>query len=100
MWVEDVEIAPHRVLLEGVESGEGKLLIEIAEGKKREVRLLARAAGLHVRRLQRIRFGPIRLENLPPGTVRPLTRAEVKALTDALRPAARTGSPERTRDSA
>jgi pseudouridine synthase len=95
--VEDVEIAPHRVLLEGAESGEGKLLIEIAEGKKREVRLLARAAGLHVRRLQRIRFGPIRLENQPPGTVRPLTRDEVGALQDAVRPSPRAprGKPSR-----
>jgi len=84
--VEEVEITPRRVLLEGAEGGEGKLLIEIAEGKKREVRLLARAAGLFVRRLQRIRFGPIRLENLPPGTSRPLTKSEVRALQAEARP--------------
>jgi pseudouridine synthase len=83
--VEDVEVVPDRVLLEGAEHGEGKLLIEILEGKKREVRLLARAAGLHVRRLQRIRFGPIRLETLQPGKTRPLTEAEVKALGHAAR---------------
>jgi pseudouridine synthase len=83
--VEDVDVVPDRVLLEGVEGGEGKLLIEILEGKKREVRLLARAAGLHVRRLQRIRFGPIRLENLPSGTARPLAEAEVRALQRAAR---------------
>jgi pseudouridine synthase len=87
--VEDVEIKPQRVLLEGAEGGEGKLLIEISEGKKREVRLLARAAGLYVRRLQRIQFGPIRLENLPPGTVRPLTKAEVRALQSEGRPPGR-----------
>jgi len=80
--VEGVEVAPHRVTLEGSEAGEGKLLVEIAEGKKREVRLLARAAGLHVRRLQRIRFGPIRLETLRPGEMRTLTAAEVRSLKD------------------
>ena len=91
--IEGVEVVPGRVLLEGQERGEGRLLIEILEGKKREVRLLARAAGLHVRRLQRIRFGPIRLEALPPGTTRPLTKAEVGALESAAR--ARPGAKQR-----
>jgi len=89
--VEEVEVVPDRVLLEGVEHGEGKLLIEILEGRKREVRLLARAAGLHVRRLQRIRFGPIRLETLPPGKTRPLTSAEVRALQGSARTRAGSG---------
>ena len=78
--VEDVEVVPDRVVLEGAEQGGARVLIEILEGKKREVRLLARAAGLHVRRLQRIRFGPIRLENLLPGKTRPLTGEEIRAL--------------------
>jgi len=93
--VEDVEVKPHRVFLEGAEQGEGKLLIEIAEGKKREVRLLARAAGLFVRRLQRIRFGPIRLEALPSGQIRPLSKAEVRALKDEGRPPGRATRPRR-----
>jgi 23S rRNA pseudouridine2605 synthase len=87
--VEGVEVVPGRVLLEGAERGEGKLLIEISEGKKREVRLLARAAGLHVRRLLRVQFGPIRLEALPPGQTRPLTPGEVRALERAAKPKAR-----------
>lgn len=73
-------IRPSRVTLEGQERGYGMLLVEIREGKKREIRLLARAAGLHVRRLLRIRFGPIRLDALPPGGARPLTTAEILAL--------------------
>ncbi len=81
--IEDIDVVPDRVILEGAEKGEGKLLIEISEGKKREVRLLARVAGLHVRRLQRVQFGPIRLEALPSGATRPLTRAEVQALQRA-----------------
>ena len=89
--VEGVEIVPRRVLLEGAEQGEGRLLVEIAEGRKREVRLLAREAGLHVARLLRIRFGPVRLENLPPGKSRPLTGAEVRALRSEARSVPRRG---------
>jgi len=86
--VEGVEVAPSRVLLEGAERGEGKLLVEILEGRKREVRLLARAAGLHVRRLVRVQFGPIRLETLRSGSARPLTEAEIRALKRAARASA------------
>lgn len=86
--VEGVEVVPSRVLLEGAERGQGKLLMEILEGKKREVRLLARAAGLHVRRLVRVQFGPVRLETLPSGKTRPLTETEVRALKRAARTAA------------
>ncbi len=78
--IEGVEVRPNRVILEGQERGGGRLLVEILEGKKREIRLLAQAAGLHVRRLLRIQFGPIRLDSLPPGGSRPLTAAEVRAL--------------------
>ncbi|MBI4364925.1 MAG: rRNA pseudouridine synthase [Candidatus Latescibacteria bacterium] len=78
--IEGVEILPRRVILEGQERGLGRLLIEILEGKKREVRLLARAAGLHVERMLRIQFGPIRLGALAPGAVRPLTQGEVRSL--------------------
>jgi len=85
--VEGEEVVPSRVLLEGAERGQGKLLVEILEGKKREVRLLARAAGLHVRRLLRVQFGPIRLETLPSGRTRPLTRTEIRALERAARTA-------------
>ncbi|TMQ56425.1 MAG: rRNA pseudouridine synthase [Candidatus Eisenbacteria bacterium] len=91
--IEGIEVAPDRVLLEGVEQGHGKLLVQISQGKKREVRLLARAAGLHVTRLQRVQFGPIRLEGLPPGRTRPLTRSEVRALQESARPPDRRGSP-------
>jgi 23S rRNA pseudouridine2605 synthase len=83
--IEGVEVVPSRVLLEGAERGQGKLLMEILEGKKREVRLLTRAAGLHVRRLVRVQFGPVRLETLPSGKTRPLTETEVRALKRAAR---------------
>lgn len=78
--VEGERVAPLDVVNEGVAEGRGVLLIDLAEGKKREVRLLARAAGLNVERLVRIQFGPIHLGTLRAGSVRPLDDAEVKAL--------------------
>ncbi|HKO22307.1 MAG TPA: hypothetical protein VJX91_06595, partial [Candidatus Eisenbacteria bacterium] len=60
------------------------------EGRKREARRLAQAAGLNVTRLLRIRFGPIALGTLRPGLLRPLAEAEVDALRRiAFRPGGR-----------
>ena len=78
--VEGVPVAPSRVLLEGMERGEGMLLIDLLEGKKREVRRLAASAGLDVTRLLRVQFGPIRLGPLRAGALRPLEPDEVAAL--------------------
>jgi len=89
--IEGENVAPLQVVHEGAERGEGILRIELTEGKKREVRLLARAAGLHVARLVRIQFGPIRLTALRAGALRPLTGAEVEALRAEAFPAAGSG---------
>ena len=80
--VEGVAVAPRRVVLEGAERGSGILLIDLAEGKKREVRHLAASAGLDVSRLLRIQFGPIHLGPLRPGAIRPLDPREVAALRE------------------
>jgi len=87
--VEGVHIAPLRVTKEPSAGDSGILGIDLAEGRKREVRALTRAANLHVQRLQRIRFGPIDLGALRPGATRPLEDREVEALRrDAFRHAA------------
>jgi pseudouridine synthase len=78
--VEGVPVAPSRVVLEGVERSQGILLLDLLEGKKREVRILAATAGLDVCRLLRVQFGPIHLGSLPPGATRPLDAGEVAAL--------------------
>jgi 23S rRNA pseudouridine2605 synthase len=57
--------------------------VVMTEGRKREVRRMLAAVGLPVRRLVRVRVGPIRLGRLPPGTVRELEPAEVRALLEA-----------------
>ncbi len=50
--------------------------ISVKEGKKREVRLLAEAAGLKVLELVRIRIGGLQLGSLPEGVFRPLKEKE------------------------
>lgn len=59
------------------------LEITLREGRNREVRRMCEAVGYRVEKLIRIRFGPLELDNLPPGSYRPLTPAEVRALKRA-----------------
>ena len=56
------------------------LRIVIHEGRKRQVRRMCQAVGHRVRRLIRVRMGPLELGQLQPGQWRFLTRSEVRAL--------------------
>jgi 23S rRNA pseudouridine2605 synthase len=59
------------------------LEITIREGRKRQVRRMCEAVGHPVRRLQRVRFGPLELGSLPEGAWRELAADEVSALRRA-----------------
>jgi 23S rRNA pseudouridine2605 synthase len=85
-----------RALREGVELNDGRTaparvrrlepgLLEIAlhEGRNRQVRRMCEAVGHRVVALERVAFGPLRLEDLPPGESRPLDRAKVERLREA-----------------
>lgn len=89
-------------LLEGVELDDGparalraelleatglrsRLRLVLAEGRKREVRRMMSAVGHPVHRLRRVRFGPVRLGDLPPGGWRALEAREVEGLRRAAR---------------
>ena len=61
----------------------GLLEVQLAEGKKREVRRICEAIGLKVMRLKRVAFGPLRLGDLPAGQSRRLTPAEIRELRRA-----------------
>ncbi len=87
-----------RALREGVDLEEGRtapavvlrvaadtLEITIHEGRKRQVRRMCEAVGHPVKRLERIRFGPLDLGSLARGRWRKLTDAEVEALMAASR---------------
>jgi len=58
----------------------GLLEIRLKEGRKRQVRRMCLAVGHRVETLERIAFGPLRLEGLEPGRPRRLTPAEVERL--------------------
>jgi 23S rRNA pseudouridine2605 synthase len=54
--------------------------ITLCEGRNREVRRILARLGHNVRKLIRIRIGPLSLRGLAPGHFRPLTPAELNAL--------------------
>lgn len=60
--------------------GKNKLKIILKEGKKREIRRMLGAIGCRVKRLIRVREGPIRLGNLKEGEKRRLNEKEIKML--------------------
>ena len=59
------------------------LELTIHEGRKRQIRRMCDHVGHPVVSLQRVRFGPLRLGDLPVGGVRLLTAAEVSLLRSA-----------------
>jgi 23S rRNA pseudouridine2605 synthase len=63
----------------------GVLELTVHEGRKRQVRRMIEAVGHRVVSLERVRFGPLRLEGLGRGKVRRLTPAEVERLRKAAR---------------
>jgi pseudouridine synthase len=64
----------------GRAGGRGAVRIIVTEGRKREVRRMLAAVGLPVRRLVRVRYGPVRLGRTAVGRTRQLSQDEVRAL--------------------
>ncbi|MFO7280424.1 MAG: pseudouridine synthase [Thermoanaerobacterales bacterium] len=75
--------------------GDHLLRIAVHEGRNRQVRRMCEAVGHPVRRLVRVRIGPLADRRLPPGRWRHLTQQEVRALERAA--AARPGPARRGR---
>ena len=59
------------------------LRVEVAEGRKREVRRIFGPHGIEVRRLVRTRLGTLALDGLQTGEWRKLGRADTEALLRA-----------------
>jgi 23S rRNA pseudouridine2605 synthase len=83
-----------RALREGVELDDGPsapakvsriaadtIELTIHEGRKRQIKRMCEQIGHPVKRLERIRVGPLELGGLKPGTFRQLTDAEVERLS-------------------
>lgn len=73
-------IRPAQVSLLRETGQTAELSVTIHEGKNRQIRRMCAACGLSVKRLRRVREHTLELGNLPPGTWRHLTEAEVAAL--------------------
>ena len=58
---------------------ETHLIVELTEGKNREIRRMLKAVGHEVTRLKRIAFGPIQLGDLAPGNWRDVSAEEMRA---------------------
>lgn len=82
-----------RALREGVDLDDGRtapakvrqlkpgvLELTIHEGRNHQVKRMCEAVGHRVRTLERTRFGPLRLDDLPAGAHRRLKQAEVESL--------------------
>ena len=73
-------VTPRRVTVRKRSGRETHLLVELVEGRNREIRRLFAAIGHDVTRLLRVSFGGVELGTLPPGRWRPLTYDELRTL--------------------
>jgi 23S rRNA pseudouridine2605 synthase len=93
LWRPPVGERALAALREGVELDDGRtapaavkrvapdtIELTIHEGKKRQVKRMCEQVGHPIRRLERIRFGPLELGQLAPGQARRLSEAEVSRL--------------------
>lgn len=82
MPLEDGRTAPGRVsgVRYDLDSGTSSFSLTLVEGRKRQIRRSLLILGFPVRRLVRIRMGPLRLGRLAVGEARPLRAEERRAL--------------------
>ncbi|MBJ18011.1 MAG: pseudouridine synthase [bacterium] len=67
------------------DSGTSSLSLTLSEGKKRQIRRSLLVLGFPVRRLVRVRMGPLRIGRLAVGEARPLRSEEKRALLEHVR---------------
>lgn len=80
VFLDGQRTAPAQVTVVGQEKGCTWLRVVLREGRKRQIRRVAAMLGHPVRRLIRIRIGPVHLGDLKPGEWRHLTQQELKEL--------------------
>ncbi len=77
MVLDGYRLNPVTVRIIDREDGDTWTAMTLTEGRKRQIRHMLAVIGKQAMRLVRTRIGPVGLENLAPGKVRPLTEAEV-----------------------
>jgi pseudouridine synthase len=80
VWLAEGKTRPVRVLVKKRDREGAVLEVTLREGMNREVRRIFARFGLAVKRLKRIRVGPLGLGTLPEGHFRVLAREEIEAL--------------------
>ena len=75
-------LKPAKITLRKASNKESHLIVELTEGKNREIRRLFKSIGHEVTRLKRIAFGCLRLGGMQPGQFRHLTQEEIKAVNE------------------
>lgn len=85
VWLSEGKTSPAKVQPVGYNAKRNESLIEMTvfEGRNREVRRVLARVGLNVRRLQRVRIGPLALGDLPPGASRRLDPKELAFVYEA-----------------
>ncbi len=73
------DLCAHAVTLRKASSRESHLIVELREGRNRQVRRLFAGIGHEVTRLKRVRLGGLELGQLEPGQWRELSEDEVRA---------------------
>ncbi len=69
---------PAKVEILGKGQNTTKVLITITEGRNRQIRKMFDAIGHTILNLKRVRIGPVRLENLTPGTYKMMDNKAIK----------------------
>ena len=78
---ETAKTAPAKISIAETSHGTSLLRVTMHEGRKRQIRRIAKLLGHPVIELMRVRVGSVLLETLQSGKWRRLTKGEVKALT-------------------
>ena len=73
----------HSVIVRKRSARETHLIVELVEGKNREVRRMLESLGHPVTKLMRVAFGRVELGQLQPGEWRELRRAEVSPFSSS-----------------
>jgi len=80
VYLDNQRTAPAEVAVINHKKDYTQLRIVLREGRKRQIRRVATKLGHPVRRLVRVRIGPVELGNLAPGQWRPLSDQELAQL--------------------
>lgn len=79
-WIDGQKVVPEAVRIVRRTKGGTSLEVVIREGRNREVRRMLARHGIGVKRLKRVRIGPLGVKGVRRGGLRPLKRGERDAL--------------------